>query len=63
MTLNNLGVLNRAQNRMDDARTHYDEVLKIYQALAKKNPERYQRDVESVERFLKGLDAKSDPAK
>jgi len=45
MTLNNLGNLRRVQNRMDDARQAYQEVLKTYRELARKNPETYLPDV------------------
>jgi tetratricopeptide (TPR) repeat protein len=41
MTLNNLGVLHRDQNRMDEARKAYEEALKIRRDLAQKNPETY----------------------
>jgi predicted lipase len=63
MTLNNIGVLDTAQNRMNDARRAFEEALKIYRDSAKQSPERYQTDVERVEKLLKGLDAKSNPAK
>ena len=44
-TLNNLGILDRLQNRMDDARQHYEEALKIYRQLAQQNPAKYLPDV------------------
>jgi tetratricopeptide (TPR) repeat protein len=44
-TLNNLGVLHRAQNRMDEARQAYEEALKIRRELARKNPDTYLPDV------------------
>jgi tetratricopeptide (TPR) repeat protein len=44
-TLNNLGILESDQNRMDDARTAYDEALKIYRKLAQANPDTYLPDV------------------
>ena len=55
MTLNNLGILHRDQNRMEDARQAYEEALKIYGDFAKKAPSRYGRDVERVQRLLKKL--------
>ena len=57
ITLNNLGILYRDQNQMEDARQAYEEALKTYQVLAKKNPDRYQRDVERMQRMLKELTA------
>ena len=45
MTLNNLGVLHRAENRMAEARKVYDEALDLYRDLAKKNPDVYLPDV------------------
>ena len=41
MTLNNLGILDRDQNRMDEARRDYDEALKIRRELAQKDPDTY----------------------
>ena len=41
MTLNNLGVLNREQNRMEEARMAFKKALKTYRELAQKNPEVY----------------------
>jgi tetratricopeptide (TPR) repeat protein len=40
-TLNNLGNLDRMQNRLDDARAHDEAALKIYRQLAQQNPEVY----------------------
>ena len=39
VTLNNLGTLDSAQNRLDEAQAHYEEALKDYRALADKNPD------------------------
>jgi tetratricopeptide (TPR) repeat protein len=39
LTLNNLGFLDKAQNRMEDARQRYDEALKIYRQLVRRNPD------------------------
>jgi len=47
-TLNNLGILDNGQNRMDDARLAYEEALRIYRQLAQKNPETYLPDVAST---------------
>jgi tetratricopeptide (TPR) repeat protein len=40
-TLNNLGIPDRDQNRMEDARKEYEETLKTYRELAQKDPETY----------------------
>jgi len=53
--LNNLGVLHRDQNRVEDARKAYEEALRIYEDFAKKAPDRYARDVERTQRLLKEL--------
>jgi tetratricopeptide (TPR) repeat protein len=39
--LNNLGIVDNAQNRLDEARQAYDEALKICRELAQKNPDTY----------------------
>src|SRR5260370_40312470 len=41
LTLNNLGILDSAQNRMKEARNEYEEALKTYRELAQKKPETY----------------------
>ena len=41
MALNNLGLLDDAQNRWDEARKEAEEALKIYRELAQKEPETY----------------------
>lgn len=41
MTLNNLGILHRDQNRMDEARKAYEEALGTYRQLARANPDTY----------------------
>ena len=38
---NNLGIPDRDQNRMQDARKEYGEILKTYRELARKDPEAY----------------------
>lgn len=40
-TLNNLGILDGAQNRMNDARKEHEQALKTYRKLAQKDPEAY----------------------
>ncbi len=40
-TLNNLGNLDRMQNRLDEARQHDESALKIYRRLAQENPDAY----------------------
>jgi tetratricopeptide (TPR) repeat protein len=56
-TLNNLGVLYRDENRMEEARKAYEEALQIYQAFAQIDPSRYQPDVLRVKRLLDELSA------
>ena len=41
MTLNNLAMLDRDQNRKEAARKGLEEALKIRRELAQKNPETY----------------------
>ena len=45
MTLSNFGRLDAIQNRMDDARQHYEEALKIDRQLAQQNPAVYLPDM------------------
>src|SRR5439155_10324768 len=45
LTLNNLGILHRAQNRMEEARKAYEEALAIRRTLAASNPDIYLPDV------------------
>jgi tetratricopeptide (TPR) repeat protein len=45
MILNNLGILDIAQNRMKEARIEYEEALKTYAELAQKDPGTYLPDV------------------
>jgi tetratricopeptide (TPR) repeat protein len=56
-TLNNLGYLDRARNRVEEARNEYAEALDIYETLAKKNPQKFSLDV-TEERNLLGELAK-----
>jgi hypothetical protein len=44
-TLNDLGAIDGNQNRLDDARHHYEEALKIRKTLAQENPDAYLPDV------------------
>lgn len=55
MTLNNLGVLHRDQNRMDEARAAYDEALNIYQHFAAINPAQYSKHVARVTALIAKL--------
>jgi len=50
-TLNNLGVLHRAENRMGEARKVSEEALSIYKRLAEQAPQRFQQYVTELERF------------
>ena len=54
-TLNNLGVLDSDQGRLEEAREEYVEALQIYEALSKQNLERFSRDVERVKKPLADL--------
>jgi tetratricopeptide (TPR) repeat protein len=45
MTLNNLAILDQAQNRQEAARKEFEEALKIRRELAQKNPDTYLPDV------------------
>ena len=46
--LNNLGILHRDQNRMEEARKAYEEALAAYRKLAAANPDTYLPDVARV---------------
>src|SRR5438270_849470 len=54
---NNLGIPDRDQNRMEEARKEYEEALKIYRELAQKNPETYLPDVATMLNNLGILDS------
>ena len=41
ITLNNLGIFDSAQNRIEEARKEFAEALQIRRELARKNPEAY----------------------
>src|SRR5262249_37756926 len=47
-TLNNLGVLHRDQNRMEEAGKAYEEALSTYRKLATSNPDIYLAEVARV---------------
>jgi len=47
-TLNNLGNLDRLQNRIDEARQHDESALKIYRQLAQQNPDVYVSNVAAL---------------
>ena len=55
MTLSNLAVFDREQNRTDAARKEFEEALGIYERFAERNPERFQSDVARVKRQLQTL--------
>jgi protein O-mannosyl-transferase len=42
MTLNHLGLVEKLENRLDDARTHEEEALKIERRLTQKDPDIYR---------------------
>ena len=54
-TLNNLGLLHSAENRMAEARQAYEESLKIYSAFAKVAPATYEPYVRLVQGNLDAL--------
>ena len=51
-TLNNLGVLNHDQKRMEEARQELGEALQIYEPFAKQDSQRFSADVTRVEKLL-----------
>ena len=54
-TLNNLGILDRAENRPEDARKAFEEAQKIYEAFAKQDPDQFSPLVERMKKLLKHL--------
>jgi tetratricopeptide (TPR) repeat protein len=44
-TLNRLGSVDQVQQRLDEARQHFEEAVKIYRPLAQQSPERYLPDL------------------
>src|SRR6267154_725368 len=55
-TRNNLGIPDRDQNRIEDARREYEESLKTYRKLAQKDPEAYLPSVAATLNNLGILD-------
>ena len=51
-TLNNLGILDRAQNRPEEARKAFEEALKIYKSFAKQDPDQFSPLVERMKKLL-----------
>jgi tetratricopeptide (TPR) repeat protein len=54
-TLNNLGLLDRDQNRMDEARRAFEEALGIYQRFVARDPERFGKDVARIKALIEKL--------
>ena len=54
-TLNNLGILNRAQNRPEETRKAFEEALKIYEAFAKQDPDQFSPLIQWMKKLLKQL--------
>jgi hypothetical protein len=54
-TLNDLGILDSDQNRMEEARKEFEEALKIYEAFAEQDPEQFTTDVQRLKKLLKEL--------
>ena len=54
-TRSNLGIPDRDQNRMEEARKDYEEALNIYEAFAKQDPEEFSSDVKRVKKLLEEL--------
>jgi tetratricopeptide (TPR) repeat protein len=54
-TLNSLGLLYWAQNRLDEARQNYEEALGIYKRLAARDPEQFQARITELNVQLAGL--------
>jgi hypothetical protein len=60
-TLNNLALLDESQNRVEEARAHYQEDLRVYRELFQNNSEKYAGDVARVEMRLVDLGKKIPP--
>jgi tetratricopeptide (TPR) repeat protein len=58
MTLNNLGKVDRLQNRIEESRAHYQEALSLFRSLVQ-GDRKYAGGVARVEASLKELDEKS----
>jgi tetratricopeptide (TPR) repeat protein len=52
-TLNNLGILDRVQNRPEEARKAFEEALKIYKSFAKQDPDQFSPLVERMKKLLR----------
>ena len=48
MSLNNLGILLKNTNELEQARTYYEEALEIYREMSKQNPEAYKANMGMV---------------
>jgi hypothetical protein len=55
MMLNSLGILDRGQNRMAEARREYEKALRIYEDFAEQAPEQFTTDVPRLKKLLKEL--------
>ena len=51
-----IAVLDKKQNRVEDARAHFTEALNIYRIFAQGDPTRYANDVARIEVALQGLE-------
>lgn len=60
-TLINLGVLDRDQNRPDEARQEFEEALQIYETLAKQDSQRFSADVSRMKQLLAELPSTQGP--
>jgi hypothetical protein len=58
-TLNNLALVDESQNRIEEARSHFQEDLTIYQELAQGDSGRYAGDIAKVEASLQELEQKA----
>jgi hypothetical protein len=59
MTLTNLGRVEQLQNRVDDARAHYEEAYTLLQKLSQGNTAAYARQIAQVENSLAELKQQS----
>jgi hypothetical protein len=59
-TLDGVAFLDRIQNRPEAARNGFEEALKIYRELAKKDPETYQRELAETLNSLASFDAEQN---
>ena len=61
LTLNNLGILDRGQGRIEEARRDFSEALQIYEALAKQESQRFSPNVARVKKLLAELPSADGP--